>query len=874
MASRRRRARGFAGGLTGIALWVTFAPHMSLRDWTEDLAEDPELMDARKAVEETGGGGGGGGGGAGMGGVIAGDLAEEARRKYLNYALSVITARAIPDVRDGLKPVHRRIVYTMFEDLGLTHEARHRKSAKVVGDVIGKYHPHGDTAVYEAMVRLAQDFAMRMPLVDGQGNFGSIDGDSAAAYRYTEARLTRIASELLSELPKMRGEQDSAGLKWFRPTYDGTGEEPVVIPARFPQLLVNGSTGIAVGMATNIPPHNLGEVIRAAVTMIEHMPTVAERKEKDEAKQEDLARVRRRAALKELVKSIKGPDFPTGGRLVATRKELAGLYEDGKGSCKLQGEWKVREEDKSTFIVITSVPYGIEKSALVEEIGEIILSKKIPALVGVQDLSTRDVHVELELSRKSGTEPELVMAYLLKNTRLQVTVKFDFTCLVPVPGSEIGRPARLGLAQILEEFLSFRLLTVRQRFEYDLRKLKERIHILEGFEIVFDALDEAIRIIRKSEGKQDAAQKLMKAFKLDEIQADAILETKLYRLAKLEIEKIRAELAEKRAAAKKIEAILKSEEKLWAVIRGELEDLAKNYPDARRTRISDEDVTEEFTAESFIVAEDAIVLITRDGWIKRQRSINLASTRMREGDEALTLVGGSTKECVVLFTNKGSAYTLRIHDVPQSTGHGTPVQQLFKFKDGERVIGAVGTDPRVMPEFGFAKPELGAEYEEPYPHMLAVTKSGMALRFTLWPQRDPSTSRGRMFGKARDGDEFIAAFKVYAEDDVAALSRQGRLLVASSQEVSLLGGPGLGVILMKLEDDDELVAATPSTVEMLVEKATGGTQKVVGKQYKSVARGGKGVELWKRGAVKKVGLPEPAVPSLELAPAATDKAKK
>ena len=847
---------------------------MSPRDWTEDLAEDPELMDARKAAEEGGAAGAGGGGGAGMGGVIMGDLAEEARRKYLNYALSVITARAIPDVRDGLKPVHRRIVYTMFEDLGLTHEARHRKSAKVVGDVIGKYHPHGDTAVYEAMVRLAQDFAMRMPLVDGQGNFGSIDGDSAAAYRYTEARLTRIAGELLSELPKMRGEQDSAGLKWFRPTYDGTGEEPVVIPARFPQLLVNGSTGIAVGMATNIPPHNLGEVIRAAVAMIEHMPAAAERKEKDDHKREELAGLRRRAALKELVKSIKGPDFPTGGRLVATRKELAGLYEDGKGSCKLQGEWKLREEDKSTFIVITSVPYGIEKSALVEEIGEIILSKKIPALVGVQDLSTRDVHVELELSRKSGTEPELVMAYLLKNTRLQVTVKFDFTCLVPVPGSEIGRPARLGLAQILEEFLSFRLLTVRQRFEYDLRKLKERIHILEGFEIVFDALDEAIRIIRKSEGKQDAASKLMKAFKLDDLQADAILETKLYRLAKLEIEKIRAELAEKRAAAKKIEAILKSEEKLWAVIRGELEELAKNYPDARRTRISDEDVTEEFTAESFIVAEDAIVLITRDGWIKRQRTINLASTRMREGDEALALVGGSTKECVVLFTNKGSAYTLRIHDVPQSTGHGTPVQQLFKFKDGERVVAAVGTDPRVMPEFGFAKPELGEEYEEPYPHMLAVTKSGMALRFTLWPQRDPSTSRGRMFGKVREGDEFIAVFKVYAEDDVAALSRQGRLLVASSQEVSLLGGPGLGVILMKLDEDDELVAATPASVEVLVEKATGGTQKVVGKQYKAVARGGKGVELWKRGAVKKVSLPEPELPSLELAPAATDKARK
>ncbi len=822
---------------------------MPASDWTRDLdlspdarlpdawrpdGWHPDVMDARRAVEEIGGAGGGGGGtGGGMGGVVPGDLAEEARRKYLNYALSVITARAIPDVRDGLKPVHRRIVFTMFDDLGLTHEARHRKSAKVVGDVIGKYHPHGDTAVYEAMVRLAQDFAMRMPLVDGQGNFGSIDGDSAAAYRYTEARLTRLASELLSELPK-----DTVD---FRPTYDGTGREPVVVPARFPQLLVNGSTGIAVGMATNIPPHNLGEVIRAAVALIDDPQT----------------------SVKGLLKYIKGPDFPTGGRLVATRKEIQQLYEEGKGSCKLQGEWKFREEEKSTFIVITSVPYAIEKSALVEEIGEIILSKKLPGLLGVQDLSTRDVHVEIELSRKSGTEPELLMAYLLKNTRLQVTVKFDFTCLVPIPGSEVGRPARLSLLQILREFLDFRLITVRRRFEYDLRKLRERIHILEGFEKVFDALDEAIRIIRKSEGKQDAAAKLMKAFKLDEIQVDAVLETKLYRLAKLEIDKIRAELADKRKQAKAIEAILKSEAKMWAVIREELEELAKNYPDARRTRISDEDVTEEFTAESFIVAEDAVVLVTRDGWIKRQRSINLASTRMREGDEALALVGGSTKESLILFTNKGSAYNLRIHDVPQSTGHGTPIQQLFKFKDGERVIAAVGTDPRVMPEFGFPRPELGAEYEEPYPHMVAVTRSGMAMRFTLWPHKDPSTSRGRMFGKARDGDEFIATFKVYAEDDVAALSRQGRLLVASSQEVSLLGGPGLGVILIKLEDDDELVAAATASTPMEVEKVTGGAQKVLGKSYKSAARGGKGIELWKRGAVKRVALPEPAVPNLE-----------
>ena len=299
------------------------------------------------------------------------------------------------------------------------------------------------------------------------------------------------------------------------------------------------------------------------------------------------------------------------------------------------------------------------------------------------------------------------------------------------------------------------------------------------------------------------------------------------------------------------------------MIRGELEELAKSFPDARRTRVSTEDVTEEFTAESFIVAEDAVVLITRDGWVKRQRSINLASTRMREGDEALTLVGGTTKERIVLFTNKGSAYTMRIHDVPQSTGHGTPVQQLFKFRDGERVIGAVGTDPRVMPEFAFPRPELGAEYEEPYPHFVAVSKQGMGLRFTLWPHHDPSTSRGRMFGKLREGDEFVAVFKVYAEDDLCALTKQGRLLCCSSQDLTLLGGPGLGVIMIKLDDEDEVVAALPASAELQVEKATGGMYKVTGKGQKTVARGGKGTELWKRGAVKRVILPEPPMPNLE-----------
>ena len=670
-------------------------------------------------------------------GEAEGDLAEETRKKYLNYALSVITSRAIPDVRDGLKPVARRILFTMEHELHLRHDSRHRKSAKVVGDVIGKYHPHGDTAVYDAMVRLAQDFVMRAPLVDGQGNFGSIDGDAAAAYRYTEARLTEMASLLLSELGK-----DTVD---FKDNFDGTGKEPIVLPARFPQLLVNGGTGIAVGMATSIPPHNLGEVIKACIALIDD----------------------RSLSVRKLMRFIKGPDFPTGGELVAERNDLVSVYETGKGSLKLRGKWKLEEGKQGAKIVITQIPHGVEKATMVEEIGQLILKKKLPVLVGVQDLSTTDIRVELLLDKKADVDPELVMAYLFKHTRLQVSVKVDLTVLVPTANVEVGAPARLNLQEILQHFVDFRFKTVRRRLEYELRKLLERIHILEGFEMIFDALDKAIKLIRQSNGKRDAAQKLMKAFALDEIQADAILETKLFRLAKLEIQKIRDELAEKRKEAKRIQGILKSAARMSTLVKNELQEVMDKYADSRRTRISADDLTEEFSAESFIVDEDAIVLVTRDGWVKRQRSINLETTRMREWDEPLALVGGSTKHCVVFFTNFGTAYVCRINDIPASSGHGIPVQKLFKFKDGERVIGAVGTDPRVMPEFAHERPELGEEYEDPYPHILAASKNGYALRFTLWPHREPSTSRGRLYARPAKDDEIVAAFKVYAEDNVA-----------------------------------------------------------------------------------------------------------
>ena len=796
------------------------------------------LTSARRAKTSDGGAGG-------SGGIVSGDLADHARRKYLNYALSVITSRAIPDVRDGLKPVHRRIIYTMFEELRLTHESRHRKSAKVVGDVIGKFHPHGDTAVYDAMVRLAQDFAMRAPLVDGQGNFGSIDGDSAAAYRYTEARLTKIAGELISEI---RAETVD-----FRPTYDGQGKEPIVLPARFPQLLVNGGTGIAVGMATSIPPHNLSEVIKACVKLI------------DDPK----------ATVAKLMTHVRGPDFPTGGQLVASRPEIRKAYEAGKGSFKLRGSWKVETDKKGNQkIVITQIPYGVEKAGLVEDIGGIIVKKKLPVLVGVQDLSTTDVRVECELAGKGEIDPELVMAYLFKHTKLQTTVKLDFTCLVPTDNPEVGAPARLGLKEILQHFLDFRLLTVRRRYEHELRRLEARIHILEGFEIIFNDLDRAIRIIRRSEGRADAAKKLQKAFGLSEIQVHAILDTRLYRLAKLEIIKIKEELAEKRKRAKQIRAILKSKAKLWAAVKKELLEVEGEYADRRRTQISDEDITEEFSAESFIPDEDAVVLVTRDGWVKRQRSINPETTRIREGDAIAALLGGSTRETVVFFSSLGSAYVCRINDIPATAGHGVPVQQLFKFKDGERVVGAATTDPRFMEEFAHEKPDLGEEYEEPYPHFIAVTRGGMALRFTLWPHREPSTSRGRLFGRLKTGDEFVSVFQVYAEDDVCVLCRSSRFLSCNVMEVNLLAGAGKGVTLMKVDKDDQIVAAFRGDVAVSFTKTTGGTQKLKPGGRQSTTRAGKGRPLMSRGKVKAVQLPVPVPPVFETeAPATKSKSR-
>src|SRR5213082_3026677 len=492
------------------------------------------------------------------GGSEAVALHEAAQSRYLNYALSVITARALPDVRDGLKPVQRRILFAMWQQ-NLTADVKHRKCAKVVGDVMGSYHPHGDAALYETLVRMAQPFALRYPLVDGSGNFGSLDGDSAAAMRYTECRLARISDEMLSEI-----EQTTVH---FRPNYDGTKTEPVVLPARIPNLLVNGTTGIAVGMATNIPPHNLVEVCSALVKLLDN---------------EELSSA-------QLCRYIKGADFPTGGQILNSGEELKAIYRTGSGSIRLRGTWDLGPETRSTkTIYIDSVPYTVNKAQLVERIADVVLSRRLPQLLDVKDLSTEDVRIALEMKRDA--DEKMIMAYLFKHTPLQINVVVNLTCLIPTENPEVGRPERLDLKQILWHFLHFRLEVVTKRLEHELAALKKRVHILEGFETVFDALDEIIRMIRKSDGKADAAEKIMARFRLEAEQTDAILELKIYRLARLEILIIRNELEEKRKRARQINTLLKDEDSRWKLVRSELEQIQKKYGDPkvdkRRTSIA------------------------------------------------------------------------------------------------------------------------------------------------------------------------------------------------------------------------------------------------------------------------------------------------
>lgn len=754
-------------------------------------------------------------------------ISQETRRRYLNYAMSVIMSRALPDVRDGLKPVQRRILFVMYDGLGLTSTSKHYKCAKICGDTTGNFHPHGDVAVYDALVRMAQDFTFRYPLVEGQGNFGSVMGLPAAAMRYPEARLTALAEQLMNEL---RFETVD-----MRPNYDGRLREPVVLPARFPHLLVNGSSGIAVGMATNIPPHNLGEVIAACSHLIDHPD----------------------AETKDLLRHIKGPDFPLGGRLITDRKELRTIYEEGKGAIKVRGEWKPDRDRKGELtnrLVIYSVPYGVETGPLMQQIGEIVAARKLPQLIDANDETDEKHGLRIVLELKADADHEAVMAYLYKHTSLEQNFAYNATCLVPDEHGALV-PARLNLVEMLRHFLNFRLTTVRRRLEHQLRQLEQRIHILEGFALLFNDLDRALKIIRGSEGKRDAADKLMKAFPLDEPQTLAILELALYRISKLEINSILEELQQKQTEAEQIRKLLASEKKLWQVVKTELEEVAHQFADKRRTSLGSSDEITEFDPTAYIVRENTNVVLTRDGWIKRVgRLTSIETTRVREGDQVWNVLPASTLDTVVFFSSDGVAYTLPVADIPPSSGYGEPISKHVKLADGARIVSAVTTDARFTPADGQARGE-----EPPPPHLFVATAHGQVLRVPLGPFRPASTKAGRRYCRLATGDHVVAVELVGDATSVFLASRGARIIHFPVTEVPVLSGAGRGVRGIKLEPGDELLgAALMSRPSDCLRVRTSGDKVLTCGQmkYTVTSRGGKGYRAAQRSTFLEIVRPE------------------
>lgn len=693
-------------------------------------------------------------------------LQQESRDRYLTYALSVVSGRALPDVRDGLKPVQRRILFAMDKNLGMRPESSHRKSASVVGEVLAKYHPHGDIACYEAMVRMAQDFSLRYPLVDGQGNFGSLDGDSPAAYRYTEVKLRPIAMQVIGEIDEETVE--------FRDNFDGTVQEPTVLPSRVPNLLINGVSGIAVGMATSIPPHNLRDTIKALI---------------------ELSRDRELSTAR-LTALIKAPDFPTGCQILSTKAELEAVYRTGKGSIRMRGEWQIEEGQRGKrFVIITSIPYAVNKAQLVEKIADLIVSRRVPQLVDIRDESTEEVRIVAELA--PGADPEIAMAFVCKNTPLDTTFPVNLTVLTPTgPGGALN-PQLVSLRECLSHFLDFREQVTVRRLQFERKKLLERIHILEGLVIIFDALDEAIAIVRKSEGRSDAANKLERRFKLSELQAFAVVDMRIYQLSRTNINELRDELAKKTKRVREIEGLVSSPEQITEMVRQDLTEIAATYGDKRKCEIVKEAVEVEIKEEDFLVAEDVHAILTRDGWLKRIRQTNdLSGTRLREGDAILAAFPLSTKDYVVVVTNLGSIYSLRVADFPASSGYGEPIQKLFRFKDGERVIGC-------FPHPLAPRADLLDCIDEGATVAL-ISRRGLGLCAAVDGLAGLKRS-GKRIAKLREGDEFVGVV-VLSQDEIAVFSRKGFALRMKARELPKREGVASGVSIMKVKADDEVVA--------------------------------------------------------------------
>ena len=729
--------------------------------------------------------------------ILPAELSKEMRTSFLEYSMSVIVSRALPDVRDGLKPVHRRILYAMNES-GITPKRPHAKSARTVGDVIGKYHPHGDIAVYDTMVRLAQPFSMRVTLVDGHGNFGSIDGDSAAAMRYTEARLDKPAMELLRDLDKETVD--------FQPNYDESLQEPVVLPARFPNLLVNGSSGIAVGMATNIPPHNLGEAIDATCLMLDNPDCTVD----------------------DLLKVMPGPDFPTGG-IIMGRKGIREAYETGRGSLTIRSTCRIEEgKNGKKSIVVSEIPYQVNRTKLLEKIADLIRDKKLPEISNVHDGADRH-GIDIIIDLKQNAIPQVVLTKLYKHTQLQVGFGCNMVALVN------GVPRTLSLKEMLHYYILHQEEVVERRTRYDLAKAEARAHILEGFVIALDNIDEVIRIIRASKTDAEAKASLMESFSLSEKQSEAILEMKLRRLTGLEREKIEQELAELREKIEYFKRVLSDKELLKQIIKDELLEIKEKYNSKRLTKITDE--VKELDVEDLIAEEEVAVTVTKAGYVKRlpvatyrqqkRGGKGMQGVNLKESDFVEHLFISSTHAYMLFFSSFGKVYRLKAYEIPEASRHarGTAIVNLLPLEKGETIAAVIAT--KDFPE---------DEY------LMFATASGMVKK-TSMKLYDRTRRDGLIAINLKENDKLISVKRVAEGEKVVMVSSAGKAIMWDESEVRAMGRDTMGVRGMTVNADARVlgmeIAHEGSDLFVITELGYGKRTPI--SEYPEHHRGGQGV---------------------------------
>ncbi len=729
---------------------------------------------------------------------------EEVKESFINYSMSVIVSRALPDVRDGLKPVHRRVLYAMNE-LGLVPGRPYKKSATVVGDVLGKYHPHGDQSVYDALVRMVQDFSLRYPLVDGQGNFGSVDGDPAAAYRYTESRLTRIAMEMLADIDKNTVD--------YAPNFDDRLMEPKVLPSAVPNLLINGSSGIAVGMATNIPPHNINEVVTAVIALIDN-PELE---------------------VSELRKIIKGPDFPTGGYIYG-RAGIKDYQETGRGRIVMRARAVIEEKESSSKsqIVINELPYQVNKSKLVSDIADLVRDKKLEGISDLRDESDKDgMRVVIELKRDAI--PRVVLNGLFKHTTMQSTFGVIMLALVPDPGTGQLVPKIMPLKEVLQHYIAHRHEVVVRRTQFDLEKAVEREHILEGLKIAVDNIDAVIKLIRAAEDTPTASEQLQKRFKLSERQAEAILNMRLAKLTGLEIEKLEAELKEVRAFVKELRDILASRPRRMGIIRDELQDVLKRFGDERRSEITSDEG--EFTIEDLIAEEDMVITISHSGYIKRtsvstyrkQRrgGRGLSGQTLKDEDFIEKLFIGSTHDYILCFTDDGRCFWLKVHEIPQAgrATKGKPIVNLINVQPDTQIQAMVPVREFTDTQF-----------------LLFCTKKGTVKKSAL-SQYSNVRANGIKAIKIEPGDELIDVQVTSGTNDIVLATKHGLSVRFHEQDVREMGRDTTGVKGIELKPDDSLVGMVvikrEATILVVTERGLGKCSHI--DDYRVQKRGGKGI---------------------------------